>query len=175
MEDINILEFISCGCGDGYGEASGSGNGVDYCSLCRGYGYGRGEASGSGCDDGSGTGYGNGEAAGGYCCGDGAGNAYGSGDGSGSGSSYDSGYCSALIRGSDDSFRFGRGLKSINGKKIYMLDGIATTISRVRGNTAKGTIVNSDLTQTPCYIVKNGRHFAHGKTLAEANAAAQRH
>lgn len=54
-----------------------------------------------------------------------------------------------------------------------MVDGIATTISHIHGNTAKGTIVNSDLTETPCYIVKEGGYFAHGKTLAEANASLQ--
>lgn len=54
-----------------------------------------------------------------------------------------------------------------------MVDGIATTISHIHGNTAKGTIVNNDLTETPCYIVKEGKYFAHGKTLVEANAALQ--
>ena len=78
---------------------------------------------------------------------------YGSGDGYGSGSGY--------------------GLKSINGKKVYMVDGIATTINHIHGNIAKGTIVNNDLTETPCYIVKEGKYFAHGETLAEANASLQ--
>ena len=54
-----------------------------------------------------------------------------------------------------------------------MVDGIATTIRHIHGNTAKGTIVNNDLTETPCFIVKEGKYFAHGKTLAEANAALQ--
>ena len=108
--------------------------------------YGYGNADG----DGSGSGYGDG-----YGGGYGYGNAdgYGDGDGYGSGS--------------------GDGLKSINGKKIYMVDGVATTISHIHGNTAKGTIVNNDLTETPCYIVKEGRYFAHGETLAEANASLQ--
>ena len=89
--------------------------------------------------------------------GSGYGDGYGSGDGYGYGSGY--GNCN--------------GLKSINGKKIYMVDGIATTISHIHGNTAKGTIVNNDLTETPCFIVKEGKYFAHGKTLAEAHAALQ--
>ena len=67
----------------------------------------------------------------------------------------------------------GYGLKSINGKKIYMVDGIATTISHIHGNTAKGTIVNNDLTETPCFIVKEDKYFAHGKTLAEAREGLQ--
>ena len=75
--------------------------------------------------------------------------------------------------GSGYGYGYGDGLKSISGKKIYTVDGIATTISRIHGNTAKGTIVNNDLTETPCFIVKEGKYFAHGKTLAEANAALQ--
>ena len=91
----------------------------------------------------------------------------GSGYGYGYGSGSDYGY------GSGSGYGDGDGLKSINGKKIYMVDDIATTVSHIHRNTAKGTIVNSDLTETPCYIVKEGRYFAHGKTLAEANAALQ--
>ena len=87
------------------------------------------------------------------------GSGYGSDDGSGDGYGYGDGY--------------GFGLKSINGKKIYMVDGIATTISHIHGNTAKGTIVNNDLTETPCFIVKEDKYFAHGKTLAEAHEALQ--
>ena len=67
----------------------------------------------------------------------------------------------------------GDGLKSINGKKVYTVDGLPTTISHIHGNTAKGTIVNNDLTEMSCYMVKEGKYFAHGKTLAEANAALQ--
>lgn len=101
----------------------------------------------------------------GYGYGDGYGK--GKGDGKGKGKGYgdgdDYGYC----------YGDGNGLKSINGKKIYMVDGIAITISHIHGNTAKGTIVNNDLTETPCFIVKEDKYFAHGKTLAEANAALQ--
>ena len=75
--------------------------------------------------------------------------------------------------GSGNGFGYGSGLKSINSKKIYMVDDIAITISHIHGNAAKGTIINNDLTETPCYIVKEGKYFAHGKTLAEANAALQ--
>ena len=110
----------------------------------RGYGSGYGDGSSSSSGDGSCDGYG-------YGYGDGDGSSYGYGYGDGS--SY--------------------GLKSISGKKIYMVDGIATTISHIHGNIAKGTVINRDLTETPCYIVKEGKYFAHGKTLAEANAALQ--
>ena len=121
---------------------------LEFISYRYGNSYGNGSGSDSGYGSGSGNGYGSGY-----------GNGYGSGSDSGYGSCYGSGY--------------GDGLNSINGKKIYMVDGIATTISHIHGNTAKGTIVNSDLTETPCYIVKEGKYFAHGKTLAEANAALQ--
>ena len=143
MEEIKILEFISSGSGRGDSSGNGSGDG---------FGYGSGYGQVSGCGDGSGDGSGYGS---GYGYGFGYGN--GSGDDSGSGSS----------------FGYGSGLKSINGKKIYMVDGIAITISHIHGNAAKGTIVNNDLTETPCYIVKEGKYFAHGKTLAEAHAALQ--
>ena len=82
-----------------------------------------------------------------------------------------SGYGSSY--GYSDGYSDGSGLKSINGKKVYTVDGLPTTISHIHSNTAKGTIVNNDLTETPCYIVKEGKYFAHGKTLAEANAALQ--
>ena len=36
---------------------------------------------------------------------------------------------------------------------------------------AKGEIVNSDLTTTPCFIVKQDGNFAHGGTLADAMSA----
>ena len=36
---------------------------------------------------------------------------------------------------------------------------------------AKGFILQSDLTMTPCYIVKNGSTFAHGEDLHKAMAA----
>ena len=91
-----------------------------------------------------------------------SGSDFGSGSGYGSGSDTGSG-----SGGGGDS------LNSINGKKVYIVDGIATIISHIHGNTAKGTIVNNDLTETPCYIVKEGRYFAHGETLAEANASLQ--
>lgn len=129
--------------------SSGSGRGD---SSSDGFGYGSGYGQVSGCGDGSGDGSG---------CGSGYGYGFGYGNGSGDDS------------GSGNSFGYGSGLKSISRKKIYMVDGIAITISHIHGNIAKGTIVNNDLTETPCYIVKEGKYFAHGKTLAEANAALQ--
>lgn len=145
MEEIKILEFINSGSGRGDSSGNGSGDGFGYGS---GYGqvYGCGDGSGDGSGYGSGYGHGYGD---------------GSGNDSGSGNSF------------GDGFGYGSGLKNINGKKIYMVDGIAITISHIHGNAAKGTIVNNDLTETPCYIVKEGKYFAHGKTLAEAHEALQ--
>ena len=151
MEEIKILEFISSGEGSGNGDGNGRGT---ICGCSYGSGDGSGYSYGDGSGDGSGSGSGDSYAYG-DCYGSGYGSGYGDYDGSGFGDCY------------------GSGLKSINGKKIYMIDGIATTIRHIHGSTAKGTIINRDLTETPCYIVKEGKYFAHGKTLAEANAALQ--
>lgn len=149
MEEIKILEFISSGSGRGDSSGNGSGDGF-------GYGSGYGQVYGCGDGSGDGSGYGSGY---GHGYGDGSGNDSGAGNSFGSGNGFGDCYSS--------------GLKSINGKKIYMIDGIAITISHIHGNIAKGAIVNRDLTETPCYIVKEGKYFAHGKTLAEAHAAFQ--
>ena len=146
MESLTerIEAFISSGSGCGYGDGYGSG--------C-GYGDGCGDGSGDGCGSGSGDGSGDG-------CGYGDGSGYGSGcgygDGSGSGSGCGDG-----------------GIKSYNCKSVYLVDGIQTIITAVKGNLAKGYIVNRDLTLTSCYIAENGNKFAHGKTLKEAVSALQ--
>lgn len=41
----------------------------------------------------------------------------------------------------------------------------------MRDNIAKGAILKSDLTLTPCYVVKESNTFAHGETLHKAMAA----
>ena len=104
-----------------------------------GYGYGYG--------DGSGSGYGSGDGSGdGY--GDGSGDGYGDGYGSGSGS--------------------GDGIKVFNGDKVYLVDDIQTIFISIRGNVAKGYILQSDLQLKPCFIVKENNKFAHGDTLRDA-------
>ncbi len=85
----------------------------------------------------------------------GSGYGYGSGDGSGDGYGYGSGY----------------GLDELNGKKIYRIDDTPTVITSVKGNVAKGYIVQSDLSLTPCFVVKGNNLFAHGDTLREAMTA----
>lgn len=94
---------------------------------------------------------------------DGSGSGYGYGDGSGYGSGY----------GYGDGSGYGDGLKSIDGKKIYLIDSVQTILEYVRNNIARGYIVNSDLTLTPCYVVKGNDKFAHGNTLREAFDALQ--
>lgn len=143
MEDLRILEFISLCCG--------------YDSnLCEGLGRGDGSGAGTGLSSGFGRGSGAG-----IGCG------YADGSGAGIGYNYDGAY------GSGEGYISNKSLIIMSGKKVYIVDDIATTISHVHGNIAKGTIINNDLTETPCYIVKEGGCFAHGKTLAEANTALQ--
>ncbi len=95
--------------------------------------------------------------------GSGSGDGYGYGDGSGSG--YGSGY------GYGDGY--GSGVKEINGDTVYMVDDVPTIIKSVRGNIAQGYILQSDLTQKPCYIVKEQNKFAHGSTLHDAFSSLQ--
>ena len=128
-----------------------------FLSIGSGFGYGDGSGCGSGCGDGCGSGSGSGS---GYGSGDGVGSGCGSGcrDGCGSGSGSGYGY------GSGD----GCGIKSINGNSIYVVDSIPTIITNVKGNIAKGFILQSDLSLTPCFIAKENNQFSHGNTLHEA-------
>ena len=98
------------------------------------------------CGDGYGDGYSSG-----YGNGDGCGN--GNGDGNGCGYSYN--------RGDGN-------IKSLNGQPVYIIDETQTIITQVVGQYAKGFILDSDLTMTPCYIAKCGNYFAHGETLRDA-------
>ena len=78
------------------------------------------------------------------------GSGYGSGDGYGSG--YGSGY----------------------GAGVHLIDYVPTIITDVpRDNVAVGGILQTDLTLTPCFIVKEDGVFAHGATLREAYGALQ--
>jgi len=141
-----VEEFLKVSYGSGYGSASGYGSGYGSGSGS-GYGYG----AGSGDGDGSGSGSGDGS-------GDGSG--YGDGSGSGDGYGYGSGY--------------GYGLLTYNSNKIYLIDGIQTIIHSVKGNVAKCSIVNADLTLTKCYVAKIGNSFAHGESIEKAISDATR-
>ena len=114
---------------------------AEFLALSDGSGYG------SGCGDGYGSGYGFGN-----------GDGYGFGDGSGDGGGFGNGF------GDGD----GYGVKSFIGQTVYTIDDLQTLIDHVHGNIAKGAILNSDLTTTPCYIIKNGNLFAHGETMRDA-------
>ena len=86
-----------------------------------------------------------------------------------SGSGYGSGYGYGSGSGSGDGS--GYGLTSFNGKEVYAIDGIATIIDHIKGNVAKGHILNTDFSLMPCFVVKGNGYFAHGKTLKEARDA----
>ncbi len=122
-----------------------------------GYGDGYGSGSGSGSISGYGNGCGNGE---GY----GSGSSYGYGTGSGSGSGI--GYGGDGYSYSD--------IKALKGNIVDYVDSLPTIITQVHGNFAKGFIVKSDFTLSPCYIAKVGNSFAHGYTLKEAFVDAER-
>ena len=119
------------------------------------------------------------------CSSPGDGSGYYPGDGSGFGDSegYGSGYGIGSIYKEDSGFGDGDsegygsgdndGIKSFNGKKVYVIDGVQTIIKSVRGNVAKGFILQNDLTLTPCFIVKENNVFAHGNTLHKAFEALQ--
>ena len=125
-------------------------------------GDGSGDGDGDGSGDGDGYGYGSGSGDGsGYGYGSGSGDGYGYGSGSGSGSGDGSGY------GSGD----GSGLKSLCGEPVYMIDGVPTIITGLRGSVAMGFIVMIDLSKRKTFVVKGGGKFAHGEDLHAAQAA----
>ena len=146
MEDVKILEWIKNNFGYDYDY------GYDYGNIYDpGSGNGSGDGYGSGSGSGSGYGYDSGFGSG-YGYGDGYGYGYGDGDGSGND-------C---------------GVKFYDGKTVYLIDGVQTIISTIKENLAKGFILNSDLSLSPCYIYKGNGYFAHGETLKEARLALQK-
>ena len=80
---------------------------------------------------------------------------------------YGSGY------GSGYGYGYGYGIKSVNRHPIFHVDGIQTIFHRIRGNIAKCSILREDLSFDPCFVVKSGNLFAHGRTLREAQEALQ--
>ena len=111
----------------------------EWLKLESGYGYGSGSGSGYGSGSGSGSGSGDGSGSG-----SGSGYGYGSGDGSGD------------------------GLQKYNNHYIFSIDNLPTIITNIKGNVAKGFIVNKDLTLEKTWIAKGHNYFAHGSTLKEA-------
>lgn len=157
MEDVKILEWIENNFCNSYG--SGSGHGYD-----DGSGYGCGLGSGSSSGFGSGHGRGSGE---------GPGSGYGDGYGNGPGDSYGNGagYGCGDINGHGHGCGYYGGIKSFDDKTVYLIDGVQTIISTIKGNLAKGFVLNSDLSLSPCYICKGNGYFAHGETLKDAREA----
>ena len=103
----------------------------------------------------------------GFGAGFGSGSGYGSGDGDGSG--YGSGYDDGYGYGS----AYGDNIKVFNGDKVYLVDDIQTIFISIRGNVAKGYILQSDLQLKPCFIVKENNQYAHGDTLRDAFTSLQ--
>lgn len=126
----------------------------EFLAARSGYGYGSGDGYGYGYGYGDGYGYGSG---------------YGSGDGydDGSGYGYGTGYGASSGSGS------GSGIKKYDGEDVHMIDGVQTIITAVHGNIAKGTILQKDLTLTPCFMAKVDGFFAHGETPRAAVEAAR--
>ena len=140
-----IKKFLAIDVGSGDGSGDGYGYGYGYGD---GSGYGSGYGPGDGSGDGSGYGYGSGDGYG-----------YGPGDGSGDGYGY--------------GYGDGSGIKVFNGDKVYLVDNIQTIFISIRGNVAKGYILQSDLQLKPCFIVKENNKFAHGDTLRDAFTSLQ--
>ena len=66
---------------------------------------------------------------------------------------------------------YGYGIGSYCNNTVYDIDGVQTIINHIKGQVAKGSILNNDFSLQPCYIVKGNGYFAHGKTLAEAQSS----
>lgn len=145
---LDVGDGFSRGVGYGFGHGFGPGNGNGYGGV--GYGDGAGDGAGNGAGDGGGDNYGP-SADVGY--GPGAGYGFNNGAGFGDGA--------------------GDGIKSFNDDKVYLIDDTQTIIKQIRGDVAKGYILQSDLTLTPTVVVKQHNKFAHGETLHQAYEALQ--
>ena len=83
------------------------------------------------------------------------------------------GYGSGYGSGYGDGYGYGDGIKSVCHHPIFHVDGIQTIFHKIRGNIAKCSILREDLSFDPCFVVKGGNLFAHGRTLREAQEALQ--
>ena len=112
-----------------------------------------------------------------YGYGSGGGNGYvnghGNGCGSASGSASGSGSGSGCDYGSGSGDGSGYGIDYFNSEKVFVIDGLQTIINHIKGNVAKGRILNCDLSTTQCFVVKGNGYFAHGETVREAFNALQ--
>lgn len=171
MEDL-IREFFSLGFDYGYGCVTGGG-------FDRGTGDGSFFHSSDHCeDDGEdiGDGYGDGDG-GGWFWNSGVGSEDGSGRGMGEsvGSGYEFDWSNGEGYGHSFDINHGagkaKGIDTIDGRDVYLIDGVTTLLTQVHGNCARGDILDADMTLTPCWIAKEGGLFAHGETLHKAQAA----
>ena len=152
-EFVKVESNFGSGHGNGYGFGNGSGYGSGFDD-----GHGNGSGYGSGFDDGHG--YGGGDYSGsGFGEGSGKGSGWGSGKGSGWGSGFGFGW------------GVGCGLEMFNNQQVRSIDDIPTIITNLKDNIAKGFILNSDFTLSPCFVVKHNSIFAHGETLHKARQA----
>lgn len=90
------------------------------------------------------------------------------GSGFGSSSGFDYGNCHGSGHGGC------KGIKELNGNRVYLIDKIETIFISIHGNVAKGYILQSDLQLKPCFIAKGNGKFAHGETVREAFDALQK-
>jgi len=65
----------------------------------------------------------------------------------------------------------GSGIATFAGENVVRIDGVQTILRNIHGNVARADILQSDLTLTPCYVVKREKMFAHGNTIEEAVSA----
>lgn len=73
--------------------------------------------------------------------------------------------------GDGDGSGYGDGIEKLDGKHIHQIDGVPTIIKAIVNNVAKGYILQSDLSLTPCYVVKGNNLFAHGDSVRSAMEA----
>lgn len=62
-------------------------------------------------------------------------------------------------------------IKNINRFDVYNIDNIPTIFTHIRGNIAKGYLLERNTILKPYYIVRAKGYFAHGETLSEAQSA----
>ena len=127
---------------------------TDYDSYHYGFGDGSSRGNNFGSDYGAGD----------DCDGSGYGSSLGDGFGFGSGSGSGDGYgC-----GDGSGYNYNNNISIFNSDVVYQIDNVPTIIKHVKGNIAYGFIINNDFTLTKCFIAKDDKYFAHGKTLKDA-------
>lgn len=142
---------------EGLNRGYGSGNSpYDRFDTSNGKGYGCGKGAGAGSYSDYGHGYGLG-------C--------GNGNGDGSGCCYGDNHGHAAGYSDSSGYGYGErtGIKIYNGRVVEIIDSVPTIIDRAHGRFARGWILYSDLTLSPCCVVRNEDGLAaHGKTMREA-------